>query len=283
MPGVIAQDITTWGEMQQTLRELKKPEVKERFKSIAVDTVDIAGALCEKYVCSQNGVGTLSDIPYGQGWTLVKKEFEEVFRTITQLGYAVVFISHSKDKTFKTKAGVEYNQTVPTCPSSYNNIAKDMADIYAYAEKYTENGEGKVRLVLRSPDNSAETGCRFRYIEPIIKFTYDNLVNALNKAIDKEAGIYDNKFVTDARESVSIAKTFDYDALRDEFQSLVGDLMTKNQAYYTPRITQIVDKYLGKGKKVNDATMDQVELIDLIVTEIKEDLLPGSEAKATKE
>lgn len=59
--------------------------------------------------------------------------------------------------------------------------------------------------------------------------------------------------------------------------------MTKNQAYYTPRITQIVDKYLGKGKKVNDATMDQVELIDLIVTEIKEDLLPGSEAKATKE
>lgn len=218
-----------------------------------------------------------------QGWTLVKKEFEEVFRTITQLGYAVVFISHSKDKTFKTKNGVEYNQTVPTCPSSYNNIAKDMADIYAYAEKYTENGEGKVRLVLRSPDNSAETGCRFRYIEPIIEFTYDNLVDALNKAIDKEAGIHDNKFVTNERESVSIAKTFDYDALREEFQSLVGDLMAKNQAYYTPRVTQIVDKYLGKGKKVSDATMDQAELIDLIVTEIKEDLIPGSDAKAIKE
>ena len=63
LPGVIAQDITTWGEMKQTLRELKKPEVKERFKSIAVDTVDIAGALCEKYICSQNGVDALSGIP----------------------------------------------------------------------------------------------------------------------------------------------------------------------------------------------------------------------------
>ena len=29
LPGVIAQDITTWGEMKQVMRELKKPEVKE--------------------------------------------------------------------------------------------------------------------------------------------------------------------------------------------------------------------------------------------------------------
>ena len=50
LPGVFAQDVTTWGEMKQVLRELKKPEVKERFKSIAVDTVDVAGGLCEKYI-----------------------------------------------------------------------------------------------------------------------------------------------------------------------------------------------------------------------------------------
>ena len=109
------------------------------------------------------------------------------------------------------------------------------------------------------------------------------MVNALNKAIDKEAGMHDNKFVTDARDVVSIAKTYDYDALREEFQELVGILMAKNQAYYTPRVTQIVDKYLGKGKKVNDATIDQAELIDLIVTEIKEDLMPTVEAKAVTE
>lgn len=274
LPGVFAQDVTTWGEMKQVLRELKKPEVKERFKSIAVDTVDVAGGLCEKYICSQNGVDALSGIPYGQGWTLVKKEFEETFRTITQLGYAVVFISHSKDKTFKNKNGIEYNQIVPTCPTSYNNIAKDMADIYAYAEKYTENGEAKVRLVLRSPDNSAETGCRFKYITPVIEFTYDNLVKALNEAIDKEAAMHDNKYVTNEREVAEVAKSYDYDALINEFQELTGQMMNKNPNFFAPRITQIVDKYLGKGKKVSDATMDQAEFISLIVTEMKEDLLP---------
>ena len=39
------------------------------------------------------------------------------------------------------------------------------------------------------------------------------------------------------------------------------------------KITQIVDKYLGKGKKVSEATPDQAELIHLVVTEMKEDLM----------
>ena len=273
LPGVMAQDVTTWGEMKQVVRQLKDPAVKEMFSSIAVDTVDIAGALCEKYVCSQNGVDSLSEIPYGQGWTKVKKEFEEVFRTITQLGYAVVFISHSKDKVFKNKNGVEYNQIVPTCPTSYNNIAKDAADIYAYAEKYTENGEAKVRLVLRSPDNSAETGCRFKYIPPVIDFTYNNLVKALNEAIDKEAQMSNNQFVTNEREIATIKTEYDYEGLMAEFKELVGSLMNENPEYYGPRITQIVDKYLGKGKKVAEATIDQAEFISLINTEIKDELM----------
>lgn len=38
--GIIVQPITTWGEMKQTINQLKKPEVKERFKTIAIDTVN---------------------------------------------------------------------------------------------------------------------------------------------------------------------------------------------------------------------------------------------------
>jgi hypothetical protein len=46
IPGIIAQDVTTWGEMKQIFRELKKPEVQAVYKSIIVDTVDIAADLC---------------------------------------------------------------------------------------------------------------------------------------------------------------------------------------------------------------------------------------------
>ena len=71
--GVMAQDITSWSELKQAVRQLKQPEVKERFKSVIIDTVDIAATLCDKYVCSQNEVDSINKIPYGQCWNLLKK------------------------------------------------------------------------------------------------------------------------------------------------------------------------------------------------------------------
>lgn len=275
IPGIRAQDITSWAQVKQVQRQLRDPKVKEAYKSIVVDTVDIAAALCEKYVCSQAGVERLNDVPYGQGWTKVKKEFEETFRAIAQDGYALFFISHSKDKVFKAKDGTEYNQIVPSCPTTYNEIVKNMADIYAFAEKYLdENGENRVRLNLRSPDNRADTGCRFKYIVNTINFEYSDLVKALENAIETEAQMTNNaSLFTDEKVKAVEVVNYDYDALMAEFQSIVSVLMEKDNNFYTPRITQIVDKYLGKGRKVSEATRDQAEFIFLIITEMKEELL----------
>lgn len=273
LPGVIPLDVTSWGDMRATTRELKKPAVKEKFQTVIFDTVDTAGNLCEKYVCAQNNVDRIGEIPYGQGWNLMKKEFEDVVRTITQLGYAVFFISHDKDKVFKRKDGTEYNQIIPSCPTSFNEIVKNLADIYAYSEKYEENGVAKVRLVIRSHDNSIDCGCRFKYIDPIVDMSYKALVEALNTAIDREAELTNGAFVTDERNLVAAVKTLDYDALITEFNELATALMTKDSAAFAPKITYIVDKYLGKGKKVSDSTPAQVELLDQIVAEIKDSLL----------
>ena len=48
--------------------------------------------------------------------------------------------------------------------------------------------------------------------------------------------------------------------------------MNKNTEYYRPKISAIIEKYLGKGKKVADATPEQAEFIYLINSEIKDEL-----------
>ena len=97
LPGVLAQDITSWGELKQVVRELKKPEVKETFSTIIIDTVDIASQLCEKYLCSQLGIENIGDGGWSvNGWAKVKREWETTFRSITMEGYALVFISHAR-------------------------------------------------------------------------------------------------------------------------------------------------------------------------------------------
>lgn len=270
LPGVIAQDVTTWGEMKQVLRQLDDPEVKDTFKTIIIDTVDIASQLCEKYICNQLGIENIGDGGWTtNGWAKVKREWETTFRNITMKGYAVVFISHSKDKTFKRKDGTEYNQIVPSCSTAYNEIIKNMSDIMGYIDV----NAGQRTLILRSADESVDCKSRFSQIASAIPFGYDNLVKALYDAIDKEAQETNNSYVTDAREQVTEAPVYDYDALMKEFQDIIGKLMSENQPYYAPRVTQIIDKYLGKGKKVSDATIAQVELVYLIVDEIKSTLL----------
>ena len=275
IPGIMAQDVKSWSEMKIILRELKKSEVQQAYKCIVIDTIDIAAAACQKYVCSQNGVDTLGDLAWGKGWSLVKRQLEQTFRTITQLGYALFFISHAKDKTFKKENGTEYNQVVPTLSTSYNEIIKDMADLYAYAHQVRneETGEVSVKLTLRSMDGTADTGSRFKYIVPEIDFTYDALVQALNDAIDKEAKMTNNKFVTDERyETENIELNFD--DLMLQCQSYIESIPKEKMEYYAPRITEIINKYLGKGKKLANATRDQVEQISLIVFDLKE-LLQG--------
>ena len=275
LPGVRAIDIATWGEMKQVVRELKKPEVKEVYKSIIVDTADVAADACQKYICNQLGIENIGDGGWStNGWAKYKKEFEDTFRTLTQLGYAVVFISHEKEKTIKPQTGTEYQQIGSSMQTSAMAIVENMSDIIGYAHPIIDkNGESKRVLSLRSPDNTVRCGCRFRYIAPEIEFSYDSLTKALNDAIDKEANETNNQFVTNERLEAPVLKEFDYESLMVEFQDIVGGLMNKNPQFYGPRITQIVDKYLGKGKKVSDATIDQAEFIDLIITEIKDELL----------
>jgi molecular chaperone DnaK (HSP70) len=105
-----------------------------------------------------------------------------------------------------------------------------------------------------------------------IVMSYKNLIDALNGAIDKEALETNNLFVTNERITAPEAATYDYDALMAEFQDIVGVLMSKGTTN-APKITAIVEKYLGKGKKVNDTTPEQAEFINLIVSDLKADLM----------
>ena len=65
----------------------------------------------------------------------------------------------------------------------------------------------------------------------------------------------------------------DFDAEMKKFEEYVGALMGKEPEKYAPRITQIVEKYLGKGKKMSQATRDQAELVHLVVDEIETELI----------
>ena len=273
LAGVMAQPINSWAEFIKVMKQLKDDKVKEKFSTIIIDTADIAYEYCEKYVCANNGVDTVGDIPYGKGYSLVEKEFDEKLRGIVQLGYGIVLISHATDKVFTDEAGKEYNKIVSTLDKRGNRIVARMADIIGYSRSVTNaEGNDKTLLFMRGTQRF-EAGSRFKYTPDYIEFTYENLVNAIVDAIDKQAKEDGEELFTNERENnyIDTSSTLDFDKLMEEFQSMIKKFSEsdKMEDFYAPRITQIIEKYLGKGKKVGDMNRDQAEQLVLIIDDLK--------------
>lgn len=280
LSGAYGMKMQNWADIRAIMRFCKDEKFKARYKAIALDTVDVAASLCEKYICGQNDVDALGKLPYGQGWTLFKKEFEEVFRTITMQGYAVLFISHDKTKTITRIDGTTYDKIVPTVSESINNIVKNMSDIIAYC--YQDAADNERYMILRSLDGTIEAGSRFQYMDAKIPLGYTNLVDALNKAIDAEEKNNGAGAVTSERRVQKEVKELDFDELMSQFNNLIANIpgstdIQKTTAegkkfaeYWQPRISEIIAKYLGSGKKISQCTRSQVESISLIVDELSE-------------
>lgn len=275
LAGAMVKDVNTWGEFKKTLSELKDPDAQAVFQTVVIDTADIAYALCEKYVCNRESTATtayesIGDIPFGKGYKLVQTEFDECIRKILQMNYGLVLISHSVDKTFKNEQGEDYPMIVPTLDNRARLVCERTCDIIGYAAKHMNpDGTESRRLFMRGTTRFV-AGSRFKHTPDSIDFSYDNLVNAIANAIDQESKESNGQFVTD----VSIDKsqysepTYDFAAMMEEFQTLVGNVMASNPSL-APKITSIVESHLGKGKKVGDCTEEQCQQLDLILFELK--------------
>jgi hypothetical protein len=284
LAGVYAKPMNNWTDFLKTLRELKEPEVQEKFETIVIDTADIAYEYVEQYICNVEGVDTIGAIPFGQGFTKAGREFDSKLRQIVQMGYGLVLISHSQDKVFQNEDGTEYNKIVPTLSNKARLIVSRLCDIIGYSRQIeTPNGLETYLFMRGTP--RFEAGSRFPYTSDRIPFSYENLVADIGQAIDKQAEADGGQFVTDERENLhkKYATDLDFDALMSEFETLTSWMVETNAPHFAPRITESVERHLGQGRKVADCSRAQVMLLDIIVTELedlKESYKPEAEPVA---
>ena len=276
IPGVMALPINSWSDFKRVLRQLKEPQAQEMYETIIIDTADIAYDLCTKYICANNNADSVSDIPYGKGYGMIEKEFDEALRSIVQLNFGLVIISHDTDKVFTDESKQQYNKIVPTLDKRANNICARLCDIIGYSRS-VEDTEGNLvtKLFMRGTPRY-EAGSRFKYTPDVIDFTYQNLVNAIADAIDQQMAEEGQELFTDKRENThEVTPTKDFDALMADFNAFINNLVKtasdeEMTNYWSPRIQQVTDRYLGKGNKVGNMNRDQVEALSLIIDDLKE-------------
>lgn len=270
LPGVFAMPMNSWSDFLKVLRELKKPDVKEKFETIVIDTADIAYEYCETYICQVEGVDAINKVPFGQGFTKAGREFDNSLRKIVQMDYGLVLISHAVDKQFTDEAGAEYNKIVPTLGNKPRLICSRLCDIIGYSRSVETEEGAKTMLFMRGTPRF-EAGSRFKHTPNHIEFTYQNLVDAICDAIDKQSQEDGGAFVSDEKQNLhQTAVQADFDDVINTFNETVAGYMSQDAQYYGPRITEVIERHLGKGKKVAECTRDQASIVDMIVYDLKE-------------
>ena len=100
--------------------------------------------------------------------------------------------------------------------------------------------------------------------------TWKNTAAAI-EAVEKEAANGAHR-VTDQSQADKVyaeEESYDFKGMMDEFQELIGTLVQKSPNM-PAKITAIVDKHLGKGKKVGDCTEANAPQLDLILYDLRE-------------
>lgn len=274
--GVRAQNITTWSDFKLVLRQLGQPKAHDIYDTVVIDTVGQAYTLCEEFICAQAGVQKLGDIPYGAGYASCKKEFESALRKITMLGFGVCCICHSE---VKKEAGP--NDTVvevvsPAMPSRAADVVNRLVDIIAYIDvSYDENGQA-VRSFVTRRTPTIMAGSRLPYLDAVIPFSYESLVDAIGKAIDRQQEIDGAKVVDTV--IAQVESKLDYNALMAEASALWKQIVVIDGEVNEDaarRVQKRVEMIFGRVVKISEITEDQVDLLNLVVMDMRDLVTEG--------
>ncbi len=275
LAGIKSQPILRWTDAKKVLTQLRKPQAKEIFDTIVVDTASIAWQLCEKYICQRENVDSIRDVPWGQGWGMLKQEFSEFWREITLLGFGILFIAHSKDKPteMRNEDGEAITAVCPDLPNQCYTIINSIVDIIGYLQVQMNPDGTSERFLYTRSTTTVFAGSRYQYLAPKIKFGYQELVDAIGDAIDM-AVEKDGAEVTDHTVIAQI-KDRPFQEVMAEAKEVwvkyleVGGEEEKDQ--HLMIMKDIIKRVFGSEDfKLSQAVPSQSSLVEYFIDEVKQ-------------
>jgi len=267
--GVPFLPINNWRDFKKINKQLTDPKTlakaKELYQTIIFDEVYTASQYCQDYICKKYGVETIGEGNNGYGlWKEYEKEFWTELDRLMKAGYTLYFIGHAEYSK-------EEGKIVPKGDVRSMKVVRNNADIVVYL---TSNGVDENGKVILSSAWFAETDkffarSRFDYIDTYLEtFTAENLEKVVIEAIRKQEEAEGIKAVSfEEQKKLFESEELDYDELMNEIKE-VGAKLTELDKL--EELTEIVEKHLGIGAKVTQCTKNQVQVMAVILDEIKE-------------
>lgn len=282
--GIKAVSVTSWLDMKNYAKQLKKDEVREMYDTLIIDTVGLMWGLCEKFIKTQKDIEDLTDLGFGKGYRAVRDEFQDIINSLGQMGYTLVFISHAEKKDYVDGLGVSHSGITPALDKRPKEIISGLVDVFMFVcQEADGNGGNRPVAFFRGGtygDTEIEAGSRYGDGLPVkINFNYDELVKAVQSADEAmlSSGIKistDNKTILEeTKEEKKAEKKKSFSEVYKEVTATINKLKERivgGETELTETMTSIIEQYLGAGKKITEATPAQQDLVEAALAELKE-------------
>ena len=270
LPGVYAADVPKWTDFKALLKQLDKQEIKEKFHTITIDTISIAWELCSQYICTQNGVKALGDIPWGRGYALLKDEFSSALRQISMMGYGMILITHAKTKVEDIGEDKTMEIVSPNIPERAQDIVNALVDIIGYIQvdwKETNDGPVAERTLITRGTPSVVAGSRLKYLSAQIPFGYRELTDAIGDAIEKQQNL-DGAVVTDKDTTQTVIAKRPFEETVNEARSHWERIVNQNESN-AELIMAKVENIFGQPIRLSEITEAQQDLFEILIDELR--------------
>lgn len=130
---VFTRPVRNWDEFLGYTDLLEKDTT---FKTVVVDTIDLAYEYAFDYICRKKMIGHPSEEDdFGATWKEITAEFRKGIMRLIMLPKGVIFTSHDVEKEIELRDGSKIARVQPTMAKSAMSVVEALVDIimnYAY-------------------------------------------------------------------------------------------------------------------------------------------------------
>lgn len=267
---------TCWSDLEKNARKLSGKKFTKALNdganiTIVIDGFENIGKYCKAMLCAKYGVPVINKANDGFGcWEEYENLVWGFVDKLLGLGYTVLFIGHEKFDKKKDKFIINGDE---------RNIKpiRDNADIVCYLESNGVDEDGKP---IHSSAYLAETSdffarTRFTYMDTFIEdFTAENLINTVIEGIKKQNEAEGCEGGVTFKEQQNIYEEEDItfeelvEEIKDYYEQINGSGNEKLEDFFF----DTVEKYLGEGVPVSEATEKQKDSLICIRDTLKDEL-----------
>ena len=209
---------------------------------------------------------------------MVAKELQETLREITMYGFGLILICHSKERATQ-EVDAEGNAIVSVEPDlggkNIYQVCNSVCDLIAYiGVEFDDKGQAHRWLYTRQTPYIF-AGSRWRYLQSKIPFGYDELVNAIGDAIQKQVEL-DGAVVVDHSTQLEMPIARDFSEVMNEAKTFWINYLNnvendEEKDQHLNIMKDIIRRIFGNGEfKLSQAVPSQIDLVELFISEMKD-------------